>query len=44
MVRLTLGGAALMLQQRDTTRGCRRESGEGVRLWVQCHDTLAVYH
>ena len=45
--RLTLGGAALMLQQYPTERHDswtpKGKVGEGVSLWFQCEDAIAIY-
>jgi lactoylglutathione lyase len=45
---LTLGGAAMMLQEfaKEGARSWTPQGklGEGVSLWFQCEDALAIYH
>jgi lactoylglutathione lyase len=40
---LQLGGAALMLQERNPTRKPEGKVGEGVSVCFQCKDALAIY-
>jgi lactoylglutathione lyase len=41
--RLDHGGASLMLQEYHPTRVPKIKRGEGVSLWFQCQDSLALY-
>jgi lactoylglutathione lyase len=44
--RLALGGAALMLQElaKQGPGAPHSKLGEGVSLWFQCEDAIAMYH
>ncbi|HTZ46265.1 MAG TPA: VOC family protein [Verrucomicrobiae bacterium] len=41
---LELGGAALMLQEYREGRAPSEKRGQGVSVWFQCRDALALYH
>lgn len=40
---LELGGAALMLQEYRPNRAPQEKRGQGVSLWFQCQDAIALY-
>jgi lactoylglutathione lyase len=41
---LELGGAALMLQEYRPNRAPQEKRGQGVSVWFQCRDAIALYH